>query len=170
MNDQYLYNREWKLNANWEALRGLMILMFFDFLGLVFFTRKIIFYSIDETLLPLLFFLFMGLVILNIILWNLNGKEIIQVTNEKIVLRKTGKLFSSISIIDRYELESIHFENIDNLPGKLYKLNGGKIIFKYLGMEKRIGQNLTSREATVVVNDLNNLISTLPNVDSEEEI
>jgi hypothetical protein len=167
MNDQYLYHREWKLHPNWEALHVLMILMFFDFIGFVFFLRGIILYPIDETLLPFLFFLFIGLVILNIILWNVTGKETLQVTNEKIIIRKTGKLFTSVNVIERYELESISSENTDTSPGKLYELNGGKIVFKYLGMEKRIGQNITFEQAAIIVNDINNLIATSRTSDND---
>jgi hypothetical protein len=154
------YHHEIKLEPNWDSIRGLVIFTFFNFAALVYFLYGLMrFSSNGEYLLPVIVFSILGVVMLNIILWNVNGKEIIELHSEQIIIKKTGKIFNSINTIELYELESILIDASVNPEGKLYRLNDGKIVFKYLGMEKKVGPSLSLKDAEVIVNDLNNLLA-----------
>ena len=98
--------------------------------------------------------------VLHIFLWNLRGKEAVRISGDRIILTKTGGLISSNRYIEFSELDDIY---VDQTPRsfwmKYWRPGGCAVGFRYLGMEKRFGQDLSIVKAQRIVSEIKSIIS-----------
>jgi hypothetical protein len=165
MNRQSLYSNELKIKTNWVVVLLLMPWLLFDIAGLSFIGYGLIFHAdrVGDMWLIWIFFFVAGIFALNIVVWNLRGKEIISVTEKGITLKKIGNLFSTTNNIEFNELESVNYDKDDETPWwrKFWRTGGGKIIVRYLGTQRRIGQNLDLKTAEQITIDIRSAIEKL---------
>jgi hypothetical protein len=161
VNDEIIFSVNFKKKTNWPKTIYFIIWT----IGVVAMMATII-WGIIETPSRLLTFLFPLIVmfslvlwVTNIILWNLKGIETILIS-DKIEISKTGKLFSSKNTIHFYEYDGIYSKDDDPTPfwQTKYRLDGGRIIIKYLGKEIRVGQDINMNKASKVVDEFNDVI------------
>lgn len=100
-----------------------------------------------------------GVWVLDRFLWQIRGREVLEIS-DKIEIIKTGKLLESIKSIDFYEYDSTSFDNDTKTTywAKLYWLKGGKIRIKFLDRELRFGQDITLELAETVSKEINEKI------------
>ena len=162
--DEIIFNVNFKKKTAWPITIFIIIWT----IGVIVMMATII-WGIIETPPRLMDFLFPLTVMfvlvfwaLNIILWNLKGIETI-VISDKIEISKTGKLFSSKNSIHFFEYDGIYSKDDDPMPfwQTKYGLNGGRIIIKYLGKEIRVGQNISMKKASKVVDEFKEAIEKL---------
>ncbi len=158
MNGQSLYFKELKVKTNWIAVFLLIPWLLIDIAGLCFIGYGLIFHAdrVGDMWLIWVFFFVIGVFALNIVVWNLRGKEIISITENGITLKKTGNLISTINNITYNELESVNCDNDDETPlwRKFWRIGGGKIIVRYLGTQKRFGQGLDLKTAEQITSNI----------------
>jgi hypothetical protein len=102
-------------------------------------------------------FFALGIYIMNIFLWHLQGKEIVQINERELTVQKAGLIFS---IPTKLEIDLVgNFQTTQNstIPRwlKFYGISGGKIQFKYMDQIKYFGQDLTKSEAEKIIEILN---------------
>jgi hypothetical protein len=89
--------------------------------------------------------LVIGIIALNRLLWNMIGREIVSVSPKGITVSRKGKFFTSSTTISYVELDEIYSDDDPDTPHwrKFWRIGGGKVVIKYLGIEKRIGPSLS---------------------------
>ena len=111
--------------------------------------------SFDIFTLGASFFLLVGLFMIDQFLWQINGKEVIILTNI-LEIHKLGKLFKMKMFIDISEIISISYgvDNRTNYFLKTYFNKGGNIIIMTSNNCIRIGQNIPLVIAEKIVSEL----------------
>ena len=116
--------------------------------------QKIVIISTISILLILLW-----VFILDLIIWQFKGLEIIAITNETLVLKKRGRIFTSKKTINLFEIEDILIkETKTTIYARFRKILGisdGEICIKYLGCNVSIGQDISDEEAIQCVEEVN---------------
>ena len=97
-----------------------------------------------------------GVIALNLLLWNMIGREIVSVSPKGITVSRKGKIFNSSTTISYVELDEIYSDDDPDTSHlrKFWRIGGGKVVIKYLGIEKRIGSSLSSTFAERVAEEL----------------
>ena len=100
--------------------------------------------------------------ILDVIIWQIIGYEVIQMEDAQLIYQKRGKLFSCTRRIPYYEIDSIQVKSypttIYNLRFKLLGTRGGKIKIEYLGRDLFFGLGLTEEKAQEYVLQMNKIL------------
>lgn len=113
-------------------------------------------YSLD--FLPLFILLILlWTIVLDLILWNMNGREIIEIVDDSIIIRKKGRLFNKTFSIEFFEIENVYLQKKGgSILDKLKKVVGrnGRICISYLGRSVSVGSDLTEQEAVEYINKL----------------
>lgn len=121
------------------------------------------------TLLLLLIFL---VSLLNVLLWYVNGNEVIQLNKKEIIIRKSGILFSIPKKIERSWIDLFYYEErpLSDFPFHKFDFLGGNITMEYLGSLYFFGQNLSKIEGEEICDNLNKFLNELninyPEVDN----
>ena len=99
---------------------------------------------------------FIAFLALNLISWQLRGKEILTFTDDYIEIKNQKTYFSRLIRINYFEAEEISFDNDKETPLwiRFWGIGGGKIKIEYLGRKKRFGQNLNLDEAKILANEM----------------
>jgi hypothetical protein len=112
--------------------------------------------------IPVLFLLliasFLGV---NYVLWQIKGKEQISISQKGISLKSSNELLKFHSFISFDEFESVEVNNSQNKSFfvRFWGIGGGRILIKYLGRSRKIGQDLSLKESQKICNRLNQLIN-----------
>ena len=111
----------------------------------------------------LLIFVFIILILVlflnsNYIIWQINGKETLFVSKEKIVLRNENTFFNNKFEIDAKLIDNISVIDNDSFIKKFWGVFGGKIIIEYLGRSKKIGKDISLHRAEEIAKQIKNKI------------
>ena len=157
-----------KKKINWSTLLILIIYEFFVLI-FIFITSYIAILEIvqdwhfSEFIIISVMLILLGLFVLDKILWQVNGSEIIIMDNENLVIQKKGKIFTKQNIISLFEIDSIEQKDyktaLYTLFVKMMGMRDGKICIEYLGRNTYVGQSLTNSKALECVEDMNELLS-----------
>lgn len=101
-----------------------------------------------------------GLFVLRIFLWQLNGRERIEICDGNLSIQKMGTILSFNKHYALDDIESFELVNEQYSPWffRLYGLTGGQVAFHYYGNRKLIGQTLTLQESKDLIMMLNQKI------------
>ena len=103
------------------------------------------------------------IIILDVILWQIKGYEIVQMEDANFIYQKRGKLFCYTKTIPYFEIENIRVKSLPttiyNLRCKMLGTRGGKIKIEYLGREFFFGFGLTEEKAQEYVLLMNELLT-----------
>lgn len=96
----------------------------------------------------------------NLVVWKYKGQEILLVSTDGILLRRSNNYFKREQFISYHEFESISYDDDSETPRwiKIYNLGGGKIKVNYLGTARRFGQSLSPSEAKELSTQINQSI------------
>lgn len=157
MKKRLSYKVEFRKTPNWFITLFLGTVFISFLIALVVITNLILLTdnSNPDHALFLMLIVILEIWILDLLLWQLNGRETLQISN-KIEILKHGKIFKSVKIIEFNEFELVYSEedNTNSFLAKLYGLKGGKIVINYLGRDTRFGQDITLDLADIVVNEI----------------
>jgi hypothetical protein len=116
----------------------------------------------SDFLIVFIVLVFIGILILDWIMWQLRGYECIKTDNLTLTIKKGGKIFSSSKIINLFDIDNIYLEDyrtrLNTLFVKIIGIRGGKICIEYLGRKTYIGQSLTDKEALENIDYIKNAI------------
>ena len=117
-------------------------------------------YNVTSLVLFAIFFGIVGIFVVKAFLWQLNGREKITLTKDKLVVSKLGTVLTFPSKYETGEISRFRLtEKEDSFSlWKIYGFTGGKISFDYYENEKHFGQTLSKKEATVLIEELNEKI------------
>ena len=141
-----------------------MFVLFFIILFSLEIIDEIFYSTYTHSLLifTLLVLLLLLLWIIDTLLWQIIGYEIIMILDNVLIIRKKGKLLPSKREISFFEIDKIQVKNypvtLFNLFYKIMGIKGGKVNIKYLGRETYMGQGLTDEEALECVETINRLL------------
>jgi len=115
--------------------------------------------SIKDLALAVVLLALVIIFVLDRILWQIRGVEIL-VIDENIEVLKKGKIFTSRKVITFSEFESFDYGNDDKIPLiiRVYGIRGGKIIINYLGRSLRMGQDLSVNQAKTIVDEVDHIL------------
>jgi len=132
----------------------------FTFFIVITIGSEIVFFSTcffsEIDIISLLFLATLWIFTLDLILWQVNGTEIISMNKEALVVKKRGKLFTTQNIINLFEIENILLRDYEITIYTRYVesvgIRGGKICIEYLG------QDLSKMDAFQYVEEMNKLL------------
>lgn len=116
---------------------------------------------IESGIMTCLVIIFLVLLASNYMRWQLTGKENIIISNTGIEIFKSGTWFSKRLKLAFFEFEGIQVseDKKTSFTRKFYGIGGGKVVFHYLGRNRRFGQDMTFKEAKKIVNRIKTEIS-----------
>jgi hypothetical protein len=117
-------------------------------------------YNVTPLVLFAIFFGIIGLIVVKAFLWQLKGKEKITLTKDKLIISKLGTILTSPCEYETREIGRFKLtEKVESFSlWRIYGFTGGKISFDYYENEKHFGQTLSRKEASVLIEELNEKI------------
>jgi hypothetical protein len=163
-----------KKKTNWITLiilciYELFILFFmflFSYITIIEITQDRLF---SDLIIASFFLIFLGVFLLDKILWQIFGQEIIIMDKEKLIVQKKGKIFTKRNIIYLFEIDNIEQKDykttFSTLFFKIMGMRGGKICIKYLEKNVYVGQSLSNSEALEYTKIMNKILRTSLKID-----
>ena len=103
-----------------------------------------------------LIFILAAIIVVRQLLWQLQGKEIVEISDGKLLLYKEGIFWAQPKTFELDYVDKFRYEKNDETTFflKKYGLSGGKIIFNYMDLPKQFGQTVTESEARSIINQI----------------
>ena len=161
-----LMEKRLKKRINWNILIMLCVYELFivSFILILVYTivEAEIMFDREFLAIPIIFIL-LGLFILNCILWQIKGYELIRINNETLTIRKKGIIFNIPEKLNLSQIKNIYLKEykttIFTLFLKIMGIEGGKICIDYSGNSIHFGQSLTDEEVLECINEINKFLS-----------
>lgn len=149
----------------------LNLIVLFIFYTMLFESQSL--FRIEDIIMLLLLvgiFILFDVYLLNSILWQLNGYEVVEMNNRELIIHKKGKIVRNKFIISTSEIEKIEIqEYLDVAFGNTIFINisefskilgesGGRIKVTYSGKTIDFGRSLSDKEALYYVEQMINLL------------
>jgi hypothetical protein len=111
--------------------------------------------------IPWLLFLLAAIVIFDIFLWNIHGREKVSLTSNHLKISKLGTM---LSFPNRYESNLVNDFRVNNEATSWWKsfygFSGGTLVFTYWGdRHEFFGQTVSGKTATYIVQRLNDRLA-----------
>lgn len=128
---------------------------------LVIFSILIVIYGWPNFLLIALFHIFSAIVavlFLDVIMWNIKGKEIIHTQNKTLIIEKTNRLIKRKKTIPISKIEKVYIWKSNNIIHKWYSEGNsfwdidhqGTICIDYKGGRYYVGRNLNTEKSKML--------------------
>jgi len=161
INTQYLYS--FKIKTIGNSFFSLILFIAVVFLTVMIFVFAIGFYQhpkrFDLMYREVFLIIFIYVYLLDLFLWHFFGKDEILISSDKLLLRKSGKLFNTTRVILFRDILSIKYTfNRCSKFENIYLYKGGNIEFITKAKSFVIGQDISKAESLELIQNIRKIL------------